>query len=110
MKGWINGSKEQGPGDRDLRWGSKGAVSLYLPVAEREPENAGLQIFGKENVVRFKIRDYLANETIIIDPLNFRLICEQFLDNWGYTATPGPDGSFCRRYSFGTGYPIIWCI
>ncbi|MBC7889129.1 MAG: PKD domain-containing protein [Ferruginibacter sp.] len=62
----------------------------------------------KENVVRFKIKDYLPNETIVIDPrLVFASFTGSTTDNWGYTATPGPDGSFfAGGISFGNGYPV----
>ena len=47
------------------------------------------------NVVRFKIKDYLPNQTIVIDPtLIFASFTGSAADNWGYTATPGQDGSF----------------
>jgi gliding motility-associated-like protein len=70
----------------------------------------------KDNVVRFKIKDYSPNETIVIDPtLIFASFTGATADNWGYTATPGPDGSFfAAGISFGTlnapvgreGYPV----
>ncbi len=60
------------------------------------------------NVVRFKIKDYLPNETIVIDPtLIFASFTGSTTDNWGYTATPGPDGSFfAGGISFGSGFPV----
>ena len=60
------------------------------------------------NVVRFKIKEYLPNETIVIDPtLIFASFTGSSKDNWGYTATPGPDGSFfAGGISFGDGYPV----
>lgn len=59
------------------------------------------------NVVRFKIKNYLPNETIVIDPtLIFATFTGSATDNWGYTATPGPDGSFfAGGISFGNGFP-----
>ncbi len=62
----------------------------------------------KENIVRFKIKDYLPNETIVIDPtLIFASFTGSSTDNWGYTATPGPDGSFfAGGISFGSGFPV----
>ncbi|MCW3090601.1 MAG: hypothetical protein JWP81_1670 [Ferruginibacter sp.] len=61
-----------------------------------------------DNIVRFKIKDYLPNETIVIDPtLIFATFTGSSTDNWGYTATPGPDGSlFAGGISFGSGYPV----
>ena len=61
----------------------------------------------KDNVVTFKVKDYLPNQTIVIDPtLIFASFTGSSTDNWGYTATPGPDGSFyAGGISFGSGYP-----
>lgn len=61
----------------------------------------------KGNTVKFKVGDYDKNATIIIDPtLIFASFTGSTTDNWGYTATPGPDGSlFAGGISFGTGYP-----
>ena len=61
----------------------------------------------KDNVVRFKVKNYSPDATLIIDPtLIFSSFTGSSSDNWGYTATPGPDGSFfAGGISFGTGYP-----
>ncbi|MES2892842.1 MAG: PKD domain-containing protein [Bacteroidota bacterium] len=60
------------------------------------------------NSVRFRLGDYLPNETIVIDPtLIFASFTGSSTDNWGYTATPGRDGSFfAGGISFGSGYPV----
>ncbi len=60
------------------------------------------------DVVRFKLGEYLPNETIVIDPtLIFASFTGSTTDNWGYTATPGPDGSFfAGGISFGSGFPV----
>jgi gliding motility-associated-like protein len=61
----------------------------------------------KGNVVKFKVKGASPDATIIIDPtLIFCSFSGSTTDNWGYTATPGPDGSFfAGGISFGTGYP-----
>ena len=61
----------------------------------------------KGNMVRFKVKNYSPNATLIIDPtLIFSSFTGSTPDNWGYTATPGPDGSFfAGGISFGSGYP-----
>lgn len=47
------------------------------------------------NLLTFKVDDYNKNETLIIDPtLIFSTFTGSSADNWGYTATPGADGSF----------------
>jgi gliding motility-associated-like protein len=61
----------------------------------------------RDNVVTFDVGSYDPNATLVIDPqLIFCSFTGSKADNWGYTATPGTDGSF---YSGGivdgTGYP-----
>ncbi|MDN3654589.1 PKD domain-containing protein [Ferruginibacter paludis] len=62
----------------------------------------------KDNVVKFKVKNYSPDATLIIDPtLIFASFTGSTTDNWGYTATPGPDGSlFAGGISFGAGYPV----
>ncbi|RYY46294.1 MAG: hypothetical protein EOO06_14770, partial [Chitinophagaceae bacterium] len=62
----------------------------------------------KGNVVSFKVGKYDPKSTLIIDPsIIFSSFTGSTADNWGYTATPGPDGSlFAGGISFGTGYPV----
>lgn len=61
----------------------------------------------KDNVLRFDIKDYDRNATLVIDPLI--LFCSfsgSAADNWGFTATYGPDGSFYGGGIVdGTGFP-----
>ena len=61
-----------------------------------------------DNVVRFKVQNYSPTETLVIDPsLIFASFTGSTADNWGYTATPGPDGSFfAGGIVFGSGYPV----
>ena len=62
----------------------------------------------KDNIVRFKVKDYSPGATIVIDPtLIFCSFTGSTVDNWGYTATPGPDGSFfAGGIAFGNGFPV----
>jgi gliding motility-associated-like protein len=62
----------------------------------------------KGNTVRFNVSGYDAKETLIIDPtLIFSTFTGSTADNWGYTATPGPDGSFyAGGIAFGSGFPV----
>lgn len=62
----------------------------------------------KGNVVSFKVGKYDPSSTLIIDPsIIFSTFTGSTADNWGYTATPGFDGSmFAGGISFGTGYPV----
>ena len=61
----------------------------------------------KENTVRFNVRDYNRNEVLIIDPtLIFCSFTGSTVDNWGFTATYGPDGSmYGGGIVFGGGLP-----
>ncbi len=61
----------------------------------------------KDNIVRFDVKDYDPTATLIIDPsLIFSSFSRSTVDNWGYTATYGPDGSMYGGGSvFGTGFP-----
>lgn len=62
----------------------------------------------KTNTIRFKVKDPDPTATIVIDPtLIFCSFTGSFADNWGYTATPGPDGSmYAGGIAFETGYPV----
>lgn len=49
----------------------------------------------KKNKVSFRVKNHDPNETLVIDPsVIFVSFTGSSADNWGYTATPGPDGSF----------------
>jgi gliding motility-associated-like protein len=58
------------------------------------------------DVVKFKAKDFSSNSTLIIDPsLIFFTYTGSTADNWGFTATYGPDGSFFSGgIVFGTGF------
>ena len=46
------------------------------------------------NTVKFDIKNYDRNTVLVIDPtLIFSTLTFSATDNWGFTATPGPDGS-----------------
>lgn len=49
----------------------------------------------KNNVVTFKLRGYDPSSVLVIDPtVIFASFTGSSSDNWGYTATPGPGGTF----------------
>lgn len=60
------------------------------------------------DVVSFVVGDYDRTQTLIIDPtVIFSSFTGSTSDNWGYTATPGPDGSlFAGGVVFGNGFPV----
>jgi len=46
------------------------------------------------NTVRFKLKNFARDVPLIIDPvIEFSTFTGSTADNWGFTATPGPDGS-----------------
>lgn len=62
----------------------------------------------KGDVVKFKIKGYSPDKTLIIDPTQvFFSYSGSTADNWGMTATYGPDGSFYGGgIAFGEGFPF----
>jgi gliding motility-associated-like protein len=73
--------KESAPYTYQFKSGGKAEVSCKYVV--------------KDNVVRFDLRNYDPSATVIIDPqLVFCSFSGSSTDNWGFTATYGPDGSF----------------
>ncbi len=89
-----------------------GAVKELYPYSYQTvkgsvtPVNA--RYIVKDNVVSFKVDKYNSNQTLIIDPsIIFSSFTGSRSDNWGYTATPGPDGSlFAGGIVFGSQYPV----
>lgn len=62
----------------------------------------------KDNVVRFNVRKYDPSSTLVIDPqLIFCSFTGSFAENWGFTATYGPDGSmYAGGIAKNAGFPI----
>jgi gliding motility-associated-like protein len=62
----------------------------------------------KDNIVRFDVKNYDRSSTLIIDPnLIFCSFSGSSADNWGFTATYGPDGSmFGGGIVMGNGFPV----
>ena len=63
----------------------------------------------KNSVVSFDVKNYDHNTTLIIDPtLIFCSFTGSTADNWGYTATYGPDGSMYGGgiVFFSNGFPV----
>lgn len=63
----------------------------------------------KNNIVRFSAKGYNPSQTLVIDPtLIFCSFSKSNANNWGFTATYGPDGSFFGGgIVFGQGFPTI---
>ena len=109
----YNGVSQLQVKNRELIIGtSVGQVKELYPysyqVQEGKKETVDCRYVVKDNVVTFKVGDYSPDATIVIDPtLIFSTFTGSGVDNWGYTATPGPDGSFfAGGIAFGAGYPV----
>ena len=91
---------------------SAGLVKELYPytyqVANGAKQDINCRYVVKDNIVRFKVSDYDPKSTLIIDPtLVFSTFTGSTADNWGYTATPAPDGSFyAGGIAFGPGFPV----
>ena len=74
--------------------------------SQRKQVSAKYVLIGKE--IRFDVKNYNRNEVLIIDPtLIFSSFTGSIGDNWGFTATYGPDGSFYGGgINLKTGYPV----
>lgn len=61
-----------------------------------------------DHVVRFQVAAYAAGMPLIIDPtLIFASFTGSTADNWGFSATPGPDGTtYFAGIVFGNGFPV----
>lgn len=77
-------------------------------IINGKKETVNCQYAVKGNQVSFSVKNYNRNETLVIDPtLIFGTFTGSRTSNWGYTATPGADGSFfAGGIVFGTGYPV----
>lgn len=64
-------------------------------------------VISNGNTVKFSVSNYDRNAMLVIDPtLIFSTFTGSNADNYGFTATPGPDGSFFSGgIVFGAGFP-----
>ena len=81
-------------------------VAYQLTAKGKEEMNCKF-VLGDDNTIRFKVKNYSPNSTLVIDPfLVFATFTGSTSDNWGYTATYGPDGSFyAGGIARGAGFP-----
>ncbi len=63
---------------------------------------------SKERIVHFDVKHYNNKQVLVIDPtLVFCTFTGSKASNWGFTATPGPDGTFfAGGIVFGDGFPV----
>lgn len=91
---------------------SVGTVKELYPysyqVQEGQKKTVNCKYEVNNNIVRFKVTNYDPNSAIVIDPtLIFSTFSGSTIDNWGFTATPAPDGSFyAGGIAFGSGFPV----
>ncbi len=76
-------------------------------LAEKGRNEISCRYVVKDNIVRFDVRNYDPKETLIIDPqLIFCSFAGSTANNWGFTATYGPDESmYAGGIVFGNGFP-----
>ena len=64
-------------------------------VIDNQKQELDCRFVVKGDIVKFKVKNYSPDQTLIIDPtLIFFSYSGSHSDNWGFTATYGPDGSF----------------
>ena len=78
---------------------SVGAIKELYPYSYQvqggKRQTVNCKYVVTNNIVRFKVTDYDPRSTIVIDPtLIFSTFSGSTAENWGFTATPGLDGSF----------------
>ncbi|MDF2187612.1 PKD domain-containing protein [Paraflavitalea sp. CAU 1676] len=82
--------------------------SYQFDMATGKKEVACSYDLGSNNTIRFRIAPYSKTSTLVIDPtLVFCSFTGSAADQYGYTATPGPDGSlFSGGIVFDKGFPV----
>ncbi|RYZ23343.1 MAG: PKD domain-containing protein [Chitinophagaceae bacterium] len=64
-------------------------------VTDQGRQEIGCQYRVKDSILRFDIKNYDSKNVLVIDPtIVFVSLTGSTTDNWGFTATYGPDGSF----------------
>ena len=77
-------------------------------VADEGRQQTDCNYEVKGNIVRFTVKNYSPNKTLVIDPtLVFSTFTGSTADNWGYTATYDNAGNFyAGGIVFNTGFPV----
>lgn len=89
-----------------------GIIKELYPYSYQQTNNGKnevkCQYLINNNVVSFNIKKYDSEKVLIIDPsIIFCSFTGSTADNWGYTATPGPDGSlYGGGIVFAQGFPV----
>ncbi|MEP6926923.1 MAG: PKD domain-containing protein, partial [Ginsengibacter sp.] len=76
-------------------------------VTDNKREELDCRFVVEGDVVKFKVKNYAHDKILVIDPTEiFFSYSGSTADNWGFTATYGPDGSFYGGgIAFNTGFP-----
>ena len=84
----------------------KEPLTYQFVSSEKEKIKCSYRLKG--NVLSFNVGPYDKTSKLIIDPsLVFSSFSRSTTDNWGFTATPGPDGSmFGGGIANPTGFPV----
>ena len=92
---------------------SVGDVREMEPYSYQSGENGREEVrvkyrVSKDRVVRFDVSQFNNTRVLVIDPtLVFATFTGSKASNWGFTATPGPDGTFfAGGIVFGDGFPV----
>jgi len=75
----------------------------------KEKKELDCKFVVKNNIVKFDVKGHNRNSTLIIDPsVVFISFAKSTANNWGYTATYGPDGSmYGGGIVFSEGFPTV---
>ncbi|MCW3112292.1 MAG: cell surface protein [Segetibacter sp.] len=87
--------------------GNMGELAPYAyQVVDGQKKEIDCRFKVAGNIVKFALGNYSSSSPLVIDPtLVFSTFSGSSTDNWGYTATYGPDGSFfAGGIVFGTGF------
>jgi hypothetical protein len=89
-----------------------GQLKELDPYTYQYGDNGKVQVdtryrINKNNLVTFDVKNYNPKTTLVIDPaLVFCSFTGSSADNWGFTATYGPDGAmYGGGITWGAGYP-----
>lgn len=87
---------------------SKELEPVTYQVIDNKRQEVECRYIIKGNIVKFKVKNYSPDQTLIIDPTEiFFSYSGSTADNWGFTATYGPDGSFYGGGTvYGIGFPV----
>lgn len=110
----IEGADQLSIRNKDLIIGtSVGEIRELFPYTYQHTKTGRKEVtcrfdLDRKNRVRFNLDEYDSTATLVIDPtVIFCSFTGSSADNWGYTATYGPDGSmYIGGIVYNNGYPV----